>query len=167
MLNVVTSLAVFDYLKNKTRETIHIKWPNDILVKEKKICGILIENQLQGNTLSSSVVGVGLNILQEIFLIGTATSLAKITGETYDLPTELNELLSTLEVRYLQLRQLKLNLLINDYLSVFYRIHQLHPFQSNNEVFEGTIIGIDEIGKLKVDTKEGIRSFGLKEITFL
>jgi len=69
-----------------------IKWANDVFVNKKKICGILIENVFSGNQLSSSVVGVGVNVcnilpseLQEI-----ATSLKEVTGKTYD-PLQVEE----------------------------------------------------------------------------
>lgn len=166
-LNIIVSLAISDYLAEKTNATIAIKWPNDVLVNEKKICGILIENQLQGNVLSSSVVGVGINILQKEFSIGTATSLTKITNQEYELSEELNPLLSFIEARYLQLRQNSFTELLSDYLISLYRINQQHAFKSNDEVFEGTIIGVDEIGKLKVTTDDGVRVFGLKEISYL
>jgi BirA family transcriptional regulator, biotin operon repressor / biotin---[acetyl-CoA-carboxylase] ligase len=167
LLNVFTSLALHDYLKSKVAEEVKIKWPNDILVNTKKIAGILIENQLQGTTLTSSVVGIGLNVLQKEFSIGTATSLASLANQQYDLPTELNSLLSFIEVRYLQLRQNRWAELLTEYLRNLYRLRERHVYKSGNRVFEGAIIGIDEIGKLKVETGEGVEVFGLKEISYL
>jgi BirA family transcriptional regulator, biotin operon repressor / biotin---[acetyl-CoA-carboxylase] ligase len=167
LLNVFTSLAIRDYLTIKTSLGIHIKWPNDILVNEKKICGILIENQLQGTAFTSSIIGIGLNVLQKEFSIETATSLASLTHQQYELSDELNSLLSFIEARYLQLRQNRFAELLDDYLWNMYRIHQRHLFKSEDVVFEGMIIGINEIGKLKVDTDEGVKVFDLKEITYL
>ena len=64
-LNVVICLALKDYLMEKISRTVYIKWPNDILVHEKKISGVLIENQLQGAHISNSIVGIGLNMNQK------------------------------------------------------------------------------------------------------
>jgi BirA family transcriptional regulator, biotin operon repressor / biotin---[acetyl-CoA-carboxylase] ligase len=166
-LNVFTSLALRDYLKSKMAEEVQIKWPNDILVNRKKIAGILIENQLQGNVLSTTMVGVGLNVLQKEFSIATATSLASITNQLFELSTELHSLLSFLEARYMQLRQNRFTELLKDYLTNLYQIHQKHLYKYNDRVFEGTIIGIDEIGKLKMETPEGVKHFGLKEISYM
>ncbi len=104
LLNVFSSLAVCDYLKDKTHARINVKWPNDVLVEDKKISGILIENQLQGNTISSSVVGVGINVMQEVFSIKDATSLRTITGQSYELAEEFDRIISCIEARYLQLK---------------------------------------------------------------
>ncbi len=166
-LNVFTSLAIRDYLAIKTSEEITIKWPNDILVKNKKIGGILIENQLQGTTLASSIVGIGLNILQKEFSFDTAISLTSLTNQEYELAAELNSLLSFIEARYLQLRQNHFATLLDDYLKNLYRIYQPHSFKNKDAVFEGTIVGVDEIGKLKVETVEGVKVFALKEISYL
>ncbi|MBQ8319270.1 MAG: biotin--[Clostridia bacterium] len=64
-----------------------IKWPNDIHVRGKKICGILIENQLQGKFLSSLIVGVGLNINNPLppELSSIATSVCLELGEEVDI----------------------------------------------------------------------------------
>ncbi len=62
-----------------------IKWPNDILVNGKKICGILIENTFSGKDISCSVVGLGVNVANELDeeLLGIATTLQKETGKAY------------------------------------------------------------------------------------
>ena len=66
VLNEIAALSVVDFLRS---HGIHaqIKWPNDIYVDSRKICGILIENSLRGNRLSSSIIGIGLNINQRNF----------------------------------------------------------------------------------------------------
>ena len=66
VLNEIAALSVVDFLRS---HGIHaqIKWPNDIYVGSRKICGILIENSIRGNWLSSSIIGIGLNINQRNF----------------------------------------------------------------------------------------------------
>jgi len=68
LLNQVVSLSVFDTLKEYIGEGLAIKWPNDIYVFNKKITGILIQNNLRGSTLQSSIVGIGLNVNQKQFI---------------------------------------------------------------------------------------------------
>src|SRR5262249_40524297 len=60
-LTIIASLSVFDFLKEKQVGDLKIKWPNDILVYKKKICGMLIENSILGETINQSIIGVGLN----------------------------------------------------------------------------------------------------------
>ena len=65
-LNEIAALSVADFLSTYGIKA-EIKWPNDIYVGEKKICGILIENSFRGKTISSSIIGIGLNINQRNF----------------------------------------------------------------------------------------------------
>lgn len=165
-LNVVICLALKDYLKEKTTDTVHIKWPNDILVHEKKISGVLIENQLQGSAISNSVAGVGLNMNQKDFGTATATSLSLITHSDHDLGEELLELLSFIEGRYLQLRAGDYDSLMEVYLACLYRRHERHVYSSNGLTFEGEILDLDEWGRLRVRTSDEVRVFDVKEIRY-
>ena len=166
-LTVVITLGIYDFFKAKTLELVQIKWPNDILANEKKICGILIENQVQNRVITSSIVGIGLNVRQDNFAVSSATSLKKITGNNYSLIDEFQLLISFIEVRYLLLRQSKQNELLKNYLQVLYRINIKHSFKSQEAEFEGTILGVDSIGRLQVSTTTGVRTFDLKEIQYL
>jgi BirA family transcriptional regulator, biotin operon repressor / biotin---[acetyl-CoA-carboxylase] ligase len=165
-LNIITSLAVQDYLKTQIAEAVLIKWPNDILVGGKKICGILIENQIQGNRFSGVVVGVGLNINQRNFAVDTATSLSLQTLRFYELQKELENLLHLLETRYLQLKGGKFGDLKRNYLNHLYRLNEPHAFVVDGNTLDGVITGIDEVGRLTVKTDYGVRAFGVKEIGY-
>jgi BirA family biotin operon repressor/biotin-[acetyl-CoA-carboxylase] ligase len=165
LLSVLTSLAVRDSLIQLTKRTVDIKWPNDILVNEFKICGILIENQLAGDQITNSVIGIGLNINQTKFASTEATSLSLITGSSHDLQVVLHKILSALEARYLALRQNKVQKLWDDYHAHLYRRNQSSTFMTGEEQFEGTIIGVDEQGKLLISVGSVIRAFNNKEIT--
>jgi BirA family biotin operon repressor/biotin-[acetyl-CoA-carboxylase] ligase len=81
-INWATSLAVLKTL-GKFGLIAKIKWPNDVFVNETKICGILIENQVCGNFLSTSFIGIGLNINQQNFFDFSATSIRNETGNTF------------------------------------------------------------------------------------
>lgn len=165
-LNVVICLALKDYLQERTSATVYIKWPNDVLVHEKKISGILIENQLQGTLISNSIVGIGFNMNQKQFSSPVATSLALVTGNDFDPGEELSAILGFIERRYLQLRQGEYQHLMDQYLAALYRRHKKAMFSSNGEIFEGEIENLDESGKLRIKTQVGIRAFGLKEVRF-
>jgi BirA family transcriptional regulator, biotin operon repressor / biotin---[acetyl-CoA-carboxylase] ligase len=165
-LTQVISLAVTDYLKNRLDATIKIKWPNDILVNQLKTCGILIENSLSGDTIQFVVVGIGLNVNQISMPNNKATSLKQETGKDYILENELQLLLQAIEVRYVQLREGKINLLENDYLINLYRKGELHGFNTMDGVLKGMIEGVDQRGRLVLQTSEGKRFYDLKEISF-
>jgi len=87
-LSMQTALTVAKYLQALSPEwQVAIKWPNDIYLNDKKACGILIENAFRGMHWAYSVIGIGLNVNQKNFteFLPTATSMATISGETYDL----------------------------------------------------------------------------------
>ncbi|MDR1090524.1 MAG: biotin--[acetyl-CoA-carboxylase] ligase, partial [Prevotella sp.] len=86
IISQVVSLAVAGCLLNYT-EDITIKWPNDIYWKEKKICGILVGNVLEGDYIKQSIAGIGININQTLFVSDAPNpvSLKQITGEKYNI----------------------------------------------------------------------------------
>jgi BirA family biotin operon repressor/biotin-[acetyl-CoA-carboxylase] ligase len=165
-LTMAVSLGVFDFLSVRIPERVKIKWPNDLLIGEKKITGILIENGLVGEQIQQSIVGIGLNINQTVFSVATATSLKLETGLDFANNDELNALLQKLETRYLQLRAGKRAELRAAYLKNLYRIGEEQSFISNGQQLQGRIDGVDESGRLKVHTDGIDRFFGLKEISF-
>jgi BirA family transcriptional regulator, biotin operon repressor / biotin---[acetyl-CoA-carboxylase] ligase len=166
-LNIFTSLAIHDLLLHKSNAIVKIKWPNDILASGKKLCGILIENQIRGLQVSSSIVGIGLNVNQIEFTVSTAGSLATVSSCTFDLQQLMEELLKCIEARYLQLREGKFDQLKAAYLPLLYWLEEDHVFESNDGSFNGRIKGIDEYGKLRVATAGIEKSFDIKEITYL
>ncbi|MEK7257732.1 MAG: biotin--[acetyl-CoA-carboxylase] ligase [Bacteroidota bacterium] len=176
LLSQAISLGVFDFISNELLSfsgmpPVFIKWSNDIYIGDKKVVGILIQNILIGSILRSSVVGIGININQIVFLTNppNPTSLKLETGSDFDLEILLADLCSCLEKRYLQLKSQKISLLRQDYLSHLYRLHQPAFYQrSNGEIFRGTIAGVAESGKLEMVLEAGgIEYFDLKEIRFL
>lgn len=165
-LTMVISLAVADYVRSKVHGLVKIKWPNDVLVNEQKICGILIENSIAGDTIQFVVAGIGLNINQTTFPYLSATSVKQETGMDYTLKDELPLLLQAIEIRYQQLFEGNIALLENDYLNILYRKGELHAFYTMAGTLNGMIEGIDQRGRLVVQTSSGKQYFDLKEISF-
>lgn len=166
-LNIAVSLGICDYLKMNGCNTACIKWPNDIYVGDRKICGILIESQIAGKAINSSIVGIGLNINQVIFSMDTATSLSLETGMFYELSDELGKLLVSIESRFLGLRNGDFNVLKDDYLSALYWINEEHTFESASGKFKGVISGIGEAGQLVIQVGKEQRMYGNKEVRFV
>ena len=90
LITEVTTLALRLYLADKGIKA-RIKWPNDIYVGDKKICGMLIENILDKSQVSASIVGIGLNINQTEFPadLPNPTSVKLLTGRDYSTREEL------------------------------------------------------------------------------
>lgn len=166
-LNMAVALATLDLIREQGAEDTQLKWPNDLYFKDKKIGGILIENSINSQSLQHSIVGIGLNINQQHFTLSTATSLASILEREVPLEPLVTRLLELLEKRYLELRSGKLAKLKYEYLQVLYRYQEKHFFIVNGKRVAGSIVGVDEDGKLGVAIENELRFFDFKEITYV
>jgi len=156
--------TVVQFVKN---ETINIKWPNDILINEQKVSGILVENILSSSSFSWSIVGIGININQQVFLQApNAVSFIQILGKETDKSTVISYLQQCMDNAYALAKQAHWNEIENYYNNYLYKKNEWTFFKANHEIFSGEILFVDENGKLVIQTENGIRKFGLKEISF-
>ena len=104
LITQVTTLALRDYLLSRDVEA-RIKWPNDIWVGDRKICGILIENILVGGEIRESIVGIGLNLNETGWpdTLPNPVSLSELTGKQYDVAGELEALSEKISRRFVML----------------------------------------------------------------
>jgi len=168
LLNQAISLGIFDFAKIHFGEQIKIKWPNDIYFEKRKLGGILIENSLQGQNISTSVIGIGININQTIFkTTSNATSFKSIANKEFDVDELVMQLCWYLEGRYLQLKTMKMKLLKQDYLNGLLFYQQKKEFEINREKITGKIVGISEQGRLIIEANQTLLQFDFKEIKFL
>ncbi|MCI1719483.1 MAG: biotin--[acetyl-CoA-carboxylase] ligase [Bacteroidales bacterium] len=193
-ISQICTLGLLNYLKTKGINA-KIKWPNDIYVGDKKICGMLIENAITGDKLSQSICGIGLNVNQRAFPenIPNPTSMALIlesgkTGKepicfnTHDeLPLLLQEIFKEYErVRKEHVSRKNFSKLTERYLSALYRIGEFHKYidmtgeeekhvgNKKGKVIEAKIVGIDENSCLVLENKKGERkTFAFKEISYI
>jgi len=166
-LTIAISLALRDFLTHRIAGTVKIKWPNDLMVNDKKLCGILIENTLSGDTIQDSVIGIGLNVNQDSFSMESASSMKVVAGHGFNLPDEWLLLCEFIERRYLQLRSGKIADMKKDYLNSLYGMGEVRRFLVSNGEAEGIIEGVDQQGKLLVSFERNRLSFDLKEIRFM
>jgi len=169
MLSKFVSLALFDFLANYS-SFVKVKWPNDIYIKNKKISGILIENVIKGQWISSTVVGIGLNINQIQFAdeLNSATSLAMETGTDFKLETLLDQLIKALNIRYKQLKDGKWEELDNDYLHALFQYEEFALYQANNVNFEARIVNVEKDGRLILTNRMNEQlKFAFKDVQFL
>jgi BirA family transcriptional regulator, biotin operon repressor / biotin---[acetyl-CoA-carboxylase] ligase len=168
-LNVAISMGVFDFLNEFIDGGLSVKWSNDIYFEDQKMGGILIENTLQGYNIGYSIIGIGLNINQIEFQNPRATSLRNITQnpQQYDLSEILKNLLENIEKNYLKMRNNDYESLKIRYLNNMYRFQEWHYFRKNGQQFLGQIIGIDETGKLAIETEGMVLYFDFKEVEFV
>jgi len=168
MLQKMVALAVLDFITLHDIQNSSIKWPNDILVGNKKIAGILIENIIKGDKINFSIIGIGLNINQTEFCsLPDAISLKKITGKDYDINPIMEQLCQSLEKRYLQLKNSN-KTIEEEYLNHLYRFKKRADYLIENKIVEAEISDIEKSGKIVLKFNDGTnKSFDLKEIKFV
>jgi len=167
-LTQAVSLAILETLTH-FQVFAKIKWPNDIVVENKKIAGILIENQFQGKNIKSSIIGIGLNVLQKEFETINSTSISVESQESVDLKLVLNQLIYQLNQQFIHIAQKSLDLLEQKYIKSLWLKDEMSSYEEENgEKFNGTIKGIDSDGKLLIYREDltKIESYDLKEIKF-
>lgn len=143
-----------------------IKWPNDIFVNGKKIAGILIENQLSGELISNSIIGIGLNVNQTDFNGIEATSIQLEFNKEISIEIVFNELCNQLNSLFREFHQAEDNRLKSEYDLLLYQKNKLSFYEDENGKFEGEIIGIKNNGYLEVKVGEEVREYGIKEIRY-
>jgi BirA family biotin operon repressor/biotin-[acetyl-CoA-carboxylase] ligase len=171
MLNILISKAIYRVLKSYDIPELSVKWPNDIMSGNFKICGILIENQLRGNQLHRSIIGVGLNVNQESFNnLPFAASLYQLTGNYF----ELEPLLENLVLEISTGLPAKIGEVIadhlNSYQSMLYGLNASLRFKNieTNEFFEGIIRGVNPSGLLEIEHNQGsYRSYNFRTIQLI
>lgn len=108
-LIMLASLAVVHTIEENTGLKASIKWPNDVLMRGKKVCGILIENAIEGHKVLYSIIGIGLNVNLDTKeypqIASLATSLSQELGREVNRQQVLQSLLEEIEELYLGLQQ--------------------------------------------------------------
>lgn len=169
MLAKVVTLGIYKAL-NKYVDSLKIKWPNDIYAGNQKLGGILIENSIMNGLLKNAVVGIGLNVNQTVFYSDAPNpvSLRMLTNQHYDCETILSEILSGINWYYALLCEGEEEVIDQDFKSVLYRLNEKHYYKAEDEIFEGEILGVNEIGQLLIRKPDGkVLDFNFKEVEFL
>ena len=168
--SMAVAIGVLEVLKKQIENKVCIKWPNDILAEGDKVAGILIENVLKGNNIKHSIIGIGLNVNQELFPndIGNVSSLKLLLGKNIKNDELLVQLIQSITLFMAHVENNEFETLKNIYYKNLYKFNETAIFIDNlNEKFEGKIVGVEESGKLLVETShKKIRKFNLKEIKF-
>ncbi len=164
-LSAAAAIAVAEVLAPFVPE-IRVKWPNDLMVNDLKIGGILIENAIQGQHLERSIVGIGLNINQTEVL-PSATSLRLETKIISDREEILEKLRIQLALQCAQLRISGWEKMRMQYYKKLYKMAIPHDYHlPDGTVFRAVIKGISESGELMLITSQGEKRFDFKEVGF-
>ena len=160
----MTSVAMCKTLKRQGCKEVCIKWPNDIYVGDRKICGILIENRLQGSMIKDSIIGIGLNVNQRTFVSDAPNpvSLYQLFGQETDRDELLNRFLDAFDRAY----DSKTTCLT--YREMLFRKGKDSLYKDKTTCFTARLTDVLPDGRLLLVDQEGReRLYAFKEVEFI
>ena len=170
VLTFSAAVAVAEALEDVTSVKPELKWPNDVLLGSKKVCGILLESVFNSDELSSVVLGVGLNVNQKSFpaeISAKATSLLAQTGKKFDRDEILSAVLGRFGSIYDTVRA-------RDFYSVMKRWRDRSGMFGRkirlslaDEIYEGVCDKITDDGAIVVQTASGLKTFTAGEVSII
>lgn len=150
------AVAIAKVLQNlNNRWDVRIKWPNDLIINDKKAGGILIENVLRGSQWTNSVIGLGLNVKQLSFPgeLPFATSLKIASEADYDLTALRNELWSNIMDAIEALAPK--DSVMREYNELLYKHGAMQGFSNHDGRWEARILTANSDGTLAVQLEDG------------
>lgn len=170
LLSEIAALSLVDTMREYGIEC-RIKWTNDIYVGDNKLVGILIEHSLMGDTLSRTIVGIGLNVNQHSFPaeLPNPTSMAMERGTTFDRREVVERLMRNVERWYAVLERGDKALVERSYRELMYHLDEEHTYAyASGERFRATLRGVRASGELRLEHDDGIiREYAFKEVEFV
>lgn len=158
LLPFAGSLAVADAIEFVTGLSATCKWPNDVLINRKKVCGMLLESTLGNSAEEKIVLGIGLNVNQKEFpeeLQFKASSLMIGSGIIVDRVKLLQKVLEELEHRYEQLSHFPVERLLNDWRMKALLFGKKITVLESEFSYTATAIDVAENGSLIIETEDG------------
>ena len=163
-ISEAVSVALCTTLETYIYNKVEIKWPNDIYVGDQKICGILIENRLQGTTIMDSIVGIGLNVNQQTFRSDAPNpvSMYQLVGHEMDRTALLDAFLKALD------EAMDSETVGTDYRSRLYRRDGFYDYRDGQGDFQAKLLNVLDDGRLVLlDTEGTARLYAFKEVQYI
>jgi len=171
MLTLIAAIAVEKAIENVVGCGVNplIKWPNDIVINKKKICGILTEMSIKQGKIDYIIVGIGINVTNRFFpeeISRMASSILIETGLNLDKELLINQVWEQFQKYYNHFMKTKdLSIFQEEYESLLVNRNQEVKVLSPAGEYTGVAKGITNIGELIVDTKEGIQLVSSGEVS--
>ena len=166
LISEIVSVALCETLASVAGESFSIKWPNDIYYRDQKLCGILIENLLQGSTIKDSIIGIGINVNQEVFLSDAPNpvSLRQILGHEVDREALLNDFLQ----RFEEVFHREAERISDDYRRLLYHKDDYYEYEDVKGQFKAKLLNVLNDGRLVLlDTEGTARIYAFKEVSYI
>lgn len=169
IVTMAASIAVTEAINAITKEKAVIKWPNDVLIDGKKICGVLTEIDAEMDRIHYLIIGTGINVNNSIdpSLASIATNLKTITHSTVNLASLLQDILNCFDHLYQHIQKSEYDYLKKQWLLHTNIIGKSVQIQKEKTILKGTAIGISDTGSLLIKTKQGEKQVVTGDIDYL
>jgi len=170
-LSEATALGVLDAIAHFIdNDKVTIKWPNDIYIGNKKVGGLLLEHSIMGNSIDTSVIGIGLNVNQQVFSpkLPNPTSLFIESKKEINIEALLDKVILQLYARYCIIEEQKLADLHAEYCSNLFRKDGYHTFETDKGSFTAKIADVKRTGELILEIQgAGQTAYAFKEVRYV
>ncbi len=158
MLCLCSALAVYNSIKELINIPCQIKWPNDILINNRKVCGILCESVFLKSNRPASIVGIGVNVKNDVFPSSLADKVTSLFLESYKIfsrSTLINSILDKFYDYYNKFSLSEFDDIITEYKSICTSINKSVKISIDGKTTVGTAIDINNWGDLIVQLDSG------------
>lgn len=169
IITMQASVSIAEAIKNMTSISTEIKWPNDIISNGKKICGILTELEAKNDCVKYSVIGIGINVNNQINdeLKDIAISIKDIIGSDISITELLKEILCNLDYFYKEINEKNFEDIYKKWLQYSKIIGKNIEFSDDGKKNYGKVIKIDKNGSLIIKTKQGTICLSSGDVKYL
>lgn len=168
ILTFSAAVAVADAIENVTRIRSELKWPNDILFRGRKLCGILLESNFEADKLKYVVLGIGLNVNQTVFpdeIATGAVSLSMAAGRNFDREELLSSILFHFNEIYEALKGKDFYSIMRRWRDRSIMFGKRIKFNVAGKETEGVLEEVTDDGAISIRTSSGVLKFTAGEIT--
>ena len=169
MLNMWIAVQITEFL-TKWQVKAKVKWPNDIMINNKKLGGILIENKIRDQKTKFTVIGIGINLNQTIFdqNLKNATSLKLENNmENINIEIFIKSMMNQFYTNYDLILGKKYDEILTKYNHYLYRKNQISVFEINGYQQNGIIRYVNSKGNIIIELEDGEKEFKHKQIALL
>jgi BirA family biotin operon repressor/biotin-[acetyl-CoA-carboxylase] ligase len=172
ILPLMAGLAVSKAISTTVLKETSLKWPNDVLIGDKKVCGILMESSVKGHKLEYVIIGIGINVNSTIDqfpedIRERTGTLKQIVGKLVDIEDLLRNLICFLDMQYSIFLDDQIETILDKWSERSSTIGRLISVHTGQGVFKGKALGLDQSGALLLSVDGSLQRIDMGDVEHL
>jgi BirA family biotin operon repressor/biotin-[acetyl-CoA-carboxylase] ligase len=172
IIPLMAGLAVSKAISTTVMRETSLKWPNDVLMDGKKVCGILNQAAIKGDTVEYLVVGIGINVNSTLEQLpseirGSAGTLKELASEEIDMKDLFRNLICFLDMLYLQFLSGDISTILDGWSERSSTIGKQVKVRSGSNIIEGKALGLDQSGAILLSTEKSLQRVDVGDVEHL